>query len=109
MYIIWEKFLRRQGYIKRHDFMYYNNIILYISDNTHVLPIPPMNTTRTTLKKTSGTKLISTIRSLHICPFILHTLLFQLVVQGGIVYRKNLVFKDHSFVCTMIFNWTSIN
>jgi hypothetical protein len=40
-----------QGYIKRLNFIYYNNIILYISDNTHVLLIPPMNITRTTLKK----------------------------------------------------------
>jgi hypothetical protein len=31
--------------------IYYNNIILYISDNTHILLIPPMNTTRTTIKK----------------------------------------------------------
>jgi hypothetical protein len=36
---------------KKHDFIYYHNIILYISDNTHVLPIPVMNTTHTTLKK----------------------------------------------------------
>jgi hypothetical protein len=36
---------------KKHDFIYYHNIILYIFDNTHVLPIPPMNTTQTTQKK----------------------------------------------------------
>jgi hypothetical protein len=47
MYIVWENFPRYQGYIKRPDFIYYNNIILYIFDNTHVLLIPPMNTTRT--------------------------------------------------------------
>jgi hypothetical protein len=51
MYIVWKKFPRGQDYIKRLDFIYYNNFNLYISDNTHVLPIPPVNTTRTTLKK----------------------------------------------------------
>jgi hypothetical protein len=51
MYIVWDKFPRYQGYVKRLDFIYYNNIILYIFDNTHVLLIPPMNTTRTMLKK----------------------------------------------------------
>jgi hypothetical protein len=51
MYIIWKKFPRCQGYIRRLDFIYYNNIILYISDNTHILPIPPMDTTHITLKK----------------------------------------------------------
>jgi hypothetical protein len=40
MYIGWKKFSRCQGYVKRLDFIYYNNIILYISDNTHVPPIP---------------------------------------------------------------------
>jgi hypothetical protein len=34
MYII-GKILNFQGYIKRLDFIYYNNIIFYISDNTH--------------------------------------------------------------------------
>jgi hypothetical protein len=51
MYIVWKKFPRCQIYIKRFDFIYYNNIILYISDNTHVLPIPPINITYTMLKK----------------------------------------------------------
>jgi hypothetical protein len=51
MYIIWKKFLHCQDYIKRLDFIYYNNIILYISNNTRILLIPPMNTTHTTLKK----------------------------------------------------------
>jgi hypothetical protein len=50
VYIVWKKFLRCQAYIKRLDFIYYNNIILYIYDNTLVLLIPPMNITRTTLK-----------------------------------------------------------
>jgi hypothetical protein len=45
MNIIWKNFSRCQGYIKRLNFIYYNNIILYISDNTHILPIPHMNTT----------------------------------------------------------------
>jgi hypothetical protein len=36
--------------MKKLDFIYYDNIILYISDDTHILPIPPMNTTYTTLK-----------------------------------------------------------
>jgi hypothetical protein len=36
--------------IKRLDFIYYNNIIFYISDNTHTLIIPPMNITHTTLR-----------------------------------------------------------
>jgi hypothetical protein len=73
MYIVWEKFSCCQGCIRRLDFIYYNNIILYISDNTYVLPIPPMNTTHHA-KKIRGTELISTVRSLHIGPF-------QLVVQ----------------------------
>jgi hypothetical protein len=88
MYIVLKKISRCQGYIKRLDFIYYNNIILYISDNICVQPIPPMNTTHTTLKKTGGIELISTVRSLHIGPFILNTSPFQLVAQGGIVYRK---------------------
>jgi hypothetical protein len=50
MYIIWKNFSRCQSYIKRLDFIYYNNVILYISDNTHILLIPPMKTTYTTLK-----------------------------------------------------------
>jgi hypothetical protein len=87
MYIVWKKIPRHQGYIKILHFIYYNNIILYISDNTYVLLIPPMNPTHTTLKN-SGTELISTVGSLHICPFILHTSPFQPVVQGGIAYRK---------------------
>jgi hypothetical protein len=41
-------------------------------------------------KKTGGTKLISTVGSLHIGPFILHTGPFQPVVQSGIVYLKYL-------------------
>jgi hypothetical protein len=52
MYIFWKKFSRRQDYIKRLDLIYYNNIILYISDNTYVLLIPPTDTTHVTLKKT---------------------------------------------------------
>jgi hypothetical protein len=40
-----EKLTRCQGNIKRLDFIY--NIILYISDNTHIPPIPPINTTHT--------------------------------------------------------------
>jgi hypothetical protein len=88
MYIICKKIPRWQGYIKRLDFIYYSNIILYISNNTHIQPIPPMNTTRTTLKKTGGTGLISTVGSLHIGLFLLHTSPFKPVVQGGIVYRK---------------------
>jgi hypothetical protein len=62
MYIVWKKFHRCQGYIKRFDFIYYNNIIVFISDNTHVLLISPINITHTTLKKTGGTELISTVR-----------------------------------------------
>jgi hypothetical protein len=81
MYIVWKKFPHCQGYIKGLDFIHYDNVISYISDNTHVLPIPPMNTTHTTLKKTGGIELISIVRSLHICHFILHTRPFQLVVQ----------------------------
>jgi hypothetical protein len=80
MYIVLKKFPRRQGNIKRLDFIYYNNIILYISDNIHVPPIPPMNTIHTTLKKAGGTELILTVGSLHTGPFILHTIPFQLVV-----------------------------
>jgi hypothetical protein len=51
IYIVWKKVPHCQGYIKRLDFIHYNNIILYIPDNTHVLLIPPMNTTHTTLEK----------------------------------------------------------
>jgi hypothetical protein len=87
MYIVWRKFPHCQSYIKRLDFIYYNNIILYISDNTHVPRIPPMNTTHTTLKKPVVQK-ISIVGSLHIDPFISHTSPFQLVVRGGIVYSK---------------------
>jgi hypothetical protein len=47
MYIVWKKFSRSQDYIKRPDFKYYNNMILYISNNTHVLPILAMNITQT--------------------------------------------------------------
>jgi hypothetical protein len=90
MYIIWKKIPRCQGYIKRLD--YYNNIILYISDNTHILLIPPMNITYTTLK-TGGTKLISTIRSLHIDHFLLNTSLFQPMIHDGIVYCKNPIWE----------------
>jgi hypothetical protein len=42
MYIVSKKIPYCQGYIKRLNFIYYNNIILYISDNTHVLLIPPI-------------------------------------------------------------------
>jgi hypothetical protein len=54
MYFIRKKLPRCQAYVKRLDFIYYNNIILYISDNTHnthILLIPPMNITHTILKK----------------------------------------------------------
>jgi hypothetical protein len=60
MYIIWKKFPRCQGYVKRFDSIYYNNVILYISDNTPILLVPPMNITHTTLK-TGGTEFISTV------------------------------------------------
>jgi hypothetical protein len=40
MYIIRKKIPRCQGYLKKLDFVYYNNIILYIFDNTHILLIP---------------------------------------------------------------------
>jgi hypothetical protein len=83
MYIIWKNFPA-----DKVTYLIYNNIILYISDNTHILTIPPMNTTHTTLKKTGGIELISTIGSLHIGLFLLHTSPFQPVVHGGIVYRK---------------------
>jgi hypothetical protein len=39
MYIVWKNFPRCQSYIKRLDFIYYNNIIVYISDNTQVLSV----------------------------------------------------------------------
>jgi hypothetical protein len=80
MYIIWKKILRWQPYIKRLDFIYYNNIILYISNNTHILPIPPMSITHTTLQKIGDTELISTIRCLHIDHFLLRTSFFRRVV-----------------------------
>jgi hypothetical protein len=47
-----------------------------------------MSTTHTTLKN-GDTELISTVGSLHIDPFLLHTSPFQPVVQSGIVYHKN--------------------
>jgi hypothetical protein len=83
MYIIWKKILHCQDYIKILDFIYYNNIILYISDNTRILLIPPIPHL-----KNLWCKLISTVRSLHIDLFLLHTSPFQQVVHGGIVYRK---------------------
>jgi hypothetical protein len=50
MYIIWKKFPVAKVTLKRLGFIYYNNIILYIFDNTHILPIPPMNANHTTQK-----------------------------------------------------------
>jgi hypothetical protein len=67
MYIFWKNSLLPRLH-KKIDFVYYNNIILYIYDNTHILPIPP-NTYeyhQYHTKKTSGTELISTLGSLHI-------------------------------------------
>jgi hypothetical protein len=80
MYIIWKKFPRCQGYIKRLDFIYYNNIVLYIYSyhSYHA-------------KKTGGTKLISTIGSLHIGPFILHTVLFNWWCRVVLCTVKNLL------------------
>jgi hypothetical protein len=49
-----------------------------------------MNTTRTTLKKTGGTKLISTVGFLHIGPFILHTSPFQPWYRVVLCTVKNL-------------------
>jgi hypothetical protein len=74
-----EKILRCQGYIKRLNFIYYNNIIIHIFDNTRILPIPLMNITHTILK-IGGTELISTVGSLYIGHFLLHTSPFQPVV-----------------------------
>jgi hypothetical protein len=92
MYIFWKNSLLPRLH-KKIDFVYYNNIILYIYDNTHILPIPP-NTYeyhQYHTKKTSGTELISTLGSLHIgLFFLLHTSRFQPMIQGGIVYRKKL-------------------
>jgi hypothetical protein len=41
-----------------------------------------------TAKKTSHMELISTVRSLHIGPFLLHTSHFSTGRTGRIVYRK---------------------
>jgi hypothetical protein len=91
MYILWKKILRSQGYIKRLDFIYYNNIILYISDNTNILSIPPMNTTHTTLKKFGGTELISVTRSLRISPFYYIRVLFNRWHRVVLCTVKNLL------------------
>jgi hypothetical protein len=91
MYILWKKILRSQGYIKRLDFIYYNNIILYISDNTNILSIPPMNTTHTTLKKFGGTELISVTRSLRISPFYYIRVLFNRWHRVVLCTIKNLL------------------
>jgi hypothetical protein len=52
-----------------------------------------MDTTHITQKNPNGTELISTVGSLHINSFLLHTNSFQPVVQGGIVYRKKTSFQ----------------
>jgi hypothetical protein len=96
MYIVWKKFPRCQGYIKRLDFIYYNNIILYISDNTYVLPIPPMNTTHTTLKK-RWYKINLNRRILHIGPFILHKVLFNRWYRVVLCTEKNLTTEGVEF------------
>jgi hypothetical protein len=59
----------------------YTTIVFYIFDNTLRLSIRPLNTTVRQLKKTSRITLISTVRSLHIDPFLLQTSHFQPVVQ----------------------------
>jgi hypothetical protein len=78
--------------IKRLDFIYYNNIIFYISDNMHTLIIPPMNITRTTLRNRWYRINLNCQIFLYIhILFLLHTSPFQPVVQGGIVYLKPLL------------------
>jgi hypothetical protein len=91
MYIIWKKLPCCQGYIKRLNFIYYNNIIFYIFDNTHILLIPPMNTTHTT-QKTGGTKLILTVKSLHIGPFFYIQVIFNRWYRVVLCTVKNLSF-----------------
>jgi hypothetical protein len=53
-----------------------------------MLLVLSMNTTHTTTRKIGSTELISTIRSLHISHFLLHTSPIKLVVQGRMVHRK---------------------
>jgi hypothetical protein len=101
MYIIWKIFYCCQDYIKWLDFTYYNNIIFYISDNTH--------TTHATYeyhsyhtKKTGGTKLISTVRSLHIGLFYI---IYESFSTGGRVILctlKNIFFllEDDGCICS---------
>jgi hypothetical protein len=75
--------------------------MLYISDNTHVLLIPPMNITHTTLK--NRWYIINLNRQiLTLGPFILHTSHFQPVVHGDIVYRKNIYCSEHVFWCIYV-------
>jgi hypothetical protein len=83
MYIIWKKY-SLPPFTRAHlDFIYYNNIILYISDNTHILPIPH--------KKTGVAELISTVGSID--HFLLHTSHFQPVVLCTV--KKNSSSKPH--------------
>jgi hypothetical protein len=84
MYIIWIKKYHCEGYTNRLDFIYYNNIILYISDNTHILHIPLMNTTHTTLKN----RCYRINLNRRMLKYRLHTSPFEPVVQSSIVYRK---------------------
>jgi hypothetical protein len=90
MYIFWKKFPRCQGYIKRLDFIYYNKIILYISDKTHVPPIPHMNTTHTTLKNRWYRIDLNYRILIYICPFKLIRLLFNRWYKVVLCTVKNL-------------------
>jgi hypothetical protein len=72
----------------------YTTIAFYIFDNTPILLIRPYTTFEyhcTTTKKTSHIELISTVGSLHIGPFLLHTSSFSTGRTGCIVYLKNLI------------------
>jgi hypothetical protein len=58
----------------------YRTIPFYIFDNTLIIPIRSLNTTVWQLKN-SHIESISTVRSLHISPFLLHTSHFQPAVH----------------------------
>jgi hypothetical protein len=70
-------------------FLYYNNTILHFRQypyTTHTT----IEYYHTTAEKTSHMELISTIGSLHISLFLLHTSPFSTGRTGRIVYLKNL-------------------
>jgi hypothetical protein len=78
--------------------------IYYIQQYHFTFSIIPYTTHTTfeyycmTAKKTSRIELISTVISLHIDPFLLHTSAFSTGRRGRIVYLKNLIFFPFVFL-----------